>query len=50
MPLAGLDEEVDDLRERDVEQRRHLGARMHHPVEVDPRRREGDAEVARAVR
>ena len=49
MPLAGLDEEIDDLRQRDVEQRRHLGARMHHPVQVDPRRGESDAQVARAV-
>ena len=48
-PLAGLDQEVDDLGQRHVEQRRHFGARMHDAFEVDLRRREIDAEVARAM-
>ena len=33
-----------------VEQRRHLGARWNGLVELEPRGRESDAEVARAVR
>jgi hypothetical protein len=48
-PLAGLDEEINDFRERHVEQRRHLGTRMHHPVQGDPRRSERDSQVARTV-
>ena len=48
-PLAGLDQKVDDFRQRNVEQRRHLGARVHDPIEVDLRRREIDAEIARPM-
>ena len=48
-PLAGLDQKIDDLRQWNVQQRRHLGARLHDPVEVDLRCREMDTQVARAM-
>src|SRR6516165_9483744 len=45
-PLAGLHQEVDDFRQRHVQQGWHLGTRVDEPVEVDPRRGEVDAEIA----
>ena len=48
-PLAHFDEKVDDLRQLHVEQRRHLRARRDERVEIDRRRREIDAEIARGV-
>jgi len=48
-PLTGLDQKVDDFRQRNIEQRRHFGARMHDPVQVDLGGREIDAEIARSM-
>jgi hypothetical protein len=48
-PLASFDQEVDDFGGGHVQQRRHLRTRMHRLVEIEPGRREGDAQIARAV-
>jgi hypothetical protein len=48
--FAREDEEIDDLRQRHVEQRRHFGARRDKPVERDSGRGEGDAQVTRTLR
>ena len=48
-PLAGLDEEVDDLSCLDVEQRRQIGARMNHGIEIKLWRGEIDPEIAAAL-
>ena len=48
-PLSGFDEEVDDLGERSVEQRRKLGARVNERVEIELWRSKADPEIARAL-
>ena len=48
-PLPGLDQEIDDLADRHVEQRRQFGSRRDQRIEVDLRRREIDAQVARTM-
>ena len=48
-PLPGLDEKVDNLGKRHVQQRRHFRARRDRPVERDARRGEGDAKITRGL-
>ena len=48
-PLAGLDEEIDDLRRADAQQRRQLGARMDQGIEIEPGGGEVDPEIAAAL-
>ena len=47
--LAGLDEEVDDLLDRNVERRPGLAARGKQLVELEPGGDEGNTEVSRQV-
>ena len=47
--LAGLGQEIEDLVQLDVEQRPRLGPWCDQRVEIELRRDEVDAEVARAV-
>lgn len=44
-----LDQEVDDLRQRHVEQRRSLGAWMHDSIQIEPGRGEQHLQIARTV-
>src|SRR3546814_20546814 len=47
--LTGRDKKIDDLGWRHIEQRRNFAAGMNGPVQVNRRRRERHAEIARAV-
>src|SRR3546814_17094303 len=47
--LTGLDQKIDDLGERHIEQRRHFAAWRHGPVQIDRRRRDRHAEIAREL-
>ena len=48
-PLAGFDQEIDDLGQRHIEQRRQFGARVDDAVHRDERRGEGHPQIARAL-
>ena len=47
--FAGFDQEIDDLGQRHVEERRHFGAGVDHAVEIEFRRCEAHAQIAGAV-